>query len=164
MPTDRNILGEGWSEKLSLPTQAMEDSPEDGLLAALSNVSIDKFPKIAIVDDNLDVRRLIRRILITQGNYSLFEAVNGKEAIEIIKKERPNLIILDLMMPEVDGFSVIDILQQDPSTAEIPIIVLTAKELTIDEKQRLQGHIQSLLQKGDLRSDELLEEVKALIK
>jgi threonine synthase len=164
MPTDRNILGEGWSEKLSLPTQAMDDSPEDGLLAALSNVSIDKFPKIAIVDDNLDVRRLIRRILMTQGNYTLFEAVNGKDAIEIIKKERPNLIILDLMMPEVDGFSVIDILQQDPSTAEIPIIVLTAKELTIDEKQRLQGHIQSLLQKGDLRSDELLEEVKALLK
>ncbi len=164
MPIERNILGEGWSQQLSLPTQAIDESPEDGLLAALSNIAIDRFPRIAIVDDNPDVRQLIRRILRTQGNYTLFEATNGVEAIELAKKEKPNLIILDLMMPEMDGFAVMENLKADVETVEIPIIVLTAKELTPDEKQRLNGHIQALMQKGDFQSDDLIDEVRALLR
>jgi len=97
---------------------------------------------------------LIKRILRTQGNYTLFEATNGMQAIEIARKEKPNLLILDLMMPEMDGFSVMDTLKANPDTADIPIIVLTAKELTPDEKQRLNGHIQALMQKGDFQSDD----------
>jgi threonine synthase len=68
------------------------------------------------------------------------------------------------MMPEMDGFSVIEALRSKPETATIPVIVATAKELTIDEKSRLSGQIQSLMQKGDFLNDEFLEEVKALIK
>lgn len=162
-PIERNILGEGWARNVVLPTQAMEESPEEGLLAALSRVAVDRFPRIAIVDDNADVRRLIRRILQSQGNFTLFEATNGREAIELVRREMPNLIILDLMMPEVDGFGVLDALQNDPATAEIPVIVVTAKELTSAEKQRLKGHIQTLMQKGDFMSDELLDEVRSLL-
>jgi len=116
------------------------------------------------VDDNADVRQLVRRILQAQGAYELFEACNGIEAIELAHRERPNLMILDLMMPEMDGFAVLDALQSDPETSEIPVIVLTAKELTPAEKRKLQGHIQSLMQKGDFLSDELLDEVRALLK
>jgi len=163
MTIEKNILGEGWSRNVVLSTQAMEDSPEDGLLAALSRVAIDRFPRIAIVDDNPDVRRLIRRILQSQGNYELFEATNGREAIELAKREQPNLIILDLMMPEVDGFGVLQALEADPDTAEIPVIVVTAKELTPAEKARLKGHIQTLMQKGDFMSDDLQDEVRALL-
>ena len=162
MPIERNILGEGWSRDLVLP-QNMEDSPEEGLLAALTKVSLDRFPRIAIVDDHPDVRRLIRRILQTQGNYTLFEATNGREAVDLVKRERPNLIILDLMMPEMDGFAVINELKDDPETADIPVIVVTAKELTPAEKERLRGHIQTLMQKGDFMNDELLDEVRALL-
>jgi threonine synthase len=162
MPIERDILGEGWSRDLVVP-QNMEESPEEGLLAALTKVSLDRFPRIAIVDDNADVRRLIRRILQSQGNYTLFEATNGREAIELAQKEHPNLIILDLMMPEMDGFAVINELMKDQATAEIPIIVVTAKELTPAEKNRLRGHIQTLMQKGDFLSDELLDEVRALL-
>lgn len=164
MPIDRNILGEGVSQSVSLPTQRIDESNEDGLLAALSNIAIDRFPRIEIVDDNQDVRLLIRRILQTQGKYTLFEANNGIQAIELAKKEKPNLIILDLMMPEMDGFAVMDVLKKDPDTAEIPIIVLTAKELTLDEKQRLNGHIQALMQKGDFQADDLRDEIRASLK
>ena len=133
-------------------------------LAALSKVAVDKFPRIAIVDDNPDVRRLICRILQTQGSFEIHEATNGREAIELAQKILPNLMILDLMMPEVDGFSVMDALQSNPETAEIPIVVITAKELTQNEKQRLEGHIQSLMQKGDFLSDDLIDEVRTFLR
>jgi threonine synthase len=166
MPPEKSILGEGWSRDIVLPTQkvSMDEAVEEGLLAALSKVATDRFPRIAIVDDNPDVRRLIRRILQSQGDYTLFEATNGREAVELAQKEHPNLMILDLMMPEMDGFSVMERLQNDPSTADIPIIVVTAKELTSAEKERLQGHIQKLMQKGDFMSDELSDEVRALLR
>lgn len=164
MPIERNILGEGWSKDVVLPSEQMEESAEEGLLAALSKVAIDRFPRIAIVDDNPDVRRLIRRILQSQGDYELLEAANGIEAVELIRAQRPNLVILDLMMPEMDGFAVMEVLKSDPTTAEIPIIVITAKELSAGEKERLRGHIQTLMQKGDFMSDDLLDEVRTFLK
>ena len=82
----------------------------------------------------------------------------------MIQRELPDLIILDLMMPEMDGFTVLEALRAKPETAAIPVIVATAKELTPDEKNRLGGQIQSLMQKGDFLNDEFLEEVRALIK
>lgn len=163
MPIERDILGEGWSRDFVLSNKGIEGSNEEGLLAALSKMGVDRFPRIAIVDDNPDVRRLVRRILQSQGNYVLFEATNGREALELINREHPNLVILDLMMPEMDGFGVLDELRKSPETAEIPVIVVTAKELTPDEKDRMRGHIQTLMQKGDFMSDELLDEVRALL-
>ncbi len=91
------------------------------------------------------------------------EATNGREAIDLARKEHPNLIILDLMMPELDGFSVLEALEADPDTADIPVIVVTAKELTSAEKERLRGHVQSLMQKGDFMSDDLADEVRSLL-
>jgi threonine synthase len=165
MPIEHTILGEGWSRNIDYPSQSsgMEQSTEEGLLAALSKVAIDRFPRIAIVDDNPDVRRLIRRILQAQGDYTLFEATNGLEAVELAVREHPNLIILDLMMPGMDGFSVLESLQTNPDTADIPVIVVTAKELTRAEKDRLNGHIQKLMQKGDFLNDDLSDEVRALL-
>ena len=116
------------------------------------------------MDDTPDARRLIRRILQSQGNYTLYEASNGREAIELARRQVPDLIILDLMMPEVDGFAVLDALKTDPTTDAIPVIVVTAKELTSEEKARLQGRIHTLMQKGAFMSDELLDEVSALLK
>ena len=135
-----------------------------GLLAALNRVTDDRFPNILIVDDTKEARRLIRRILQAQGNYTLMEAANGRQAIEIAQKELPDLIILDLMMPELDGFAVLDALKANTQTAPIPVVVVTAKELTPDEKKRLSGQIYSLMQKGEFMNDELLDEVRSLIK
>ena len=129
----------------------------------LNRVAPDRFPRIAIADDSTDARRLIRRILQSQGDFTIFEAENGKEALTLIEREKPDLIILDLMMPEMDGFAVIDILKRNPETANIPVIVASAKELTTDEKSRLEGQIQSLMQKGDFLNDEFLSEVRSLL-
>lgn len=165
VPADASILGENWSRDVDLTAaRVAEKTPQEGLLAALNNVAPDRFPRVAIVDDSLEVRRLIRRILQSQGEFEIFEAANGQEGLNLIRRELPDLIVLDLMMPEMDGFAVMDTLKNNPETANIPIIVATAKELTSEEKERLQGTIQSLMQKGDFLNDEFLEEVRALIR
>ncbi len=163
MPAEEFILGSNWTRNVEFPTRNQE-TPEDGLLSALNQVVPNRFPRVAIVDDTAEARRLIRRILQSQGDFTIFEATSGKEGLNLIRRELPDLIILDLMMPEMDGFAVMDALKADQKTAEIPVIVATAKELTPEEKNRLGTQIQSLMQKGDFLNDEFLEEVKALIK
>ena len=166
VPVEQEVIGDDWARDAEHPVDGISEEvsvPEDGLLAALNRVSADRYPRVAIVDDHQHVRRLIRRILQAQGNYTLFEAEDGKSAITLIQQESPDLVILDLMMPEMDGFSVLDALRADPNTENIPVIVVTAKELTQQEKERLEGQIQSLMQKGDFMSDELLEEVRSLV-
>jgi threonine synthase len=162
MPAEAGVLGENWSRDVKLTTS--QETPQEGLLSALSQVAPERFPKIAIVEDTAEARRLIRRILQSQGSFTILEASNGREGLELIQRELPDLVILDLMMPEMDGFAVIEALRAKQETATIPVIVATAKELTVDEKNRLSGQIQSLMQKGDFLNDEFLEEVKALIK
>ncbi len=165
MPAEPLVLGSGWARNVVLPQEEQTaQQEEEGLLAALSRVAPDRFPRVAIVDDTADARRLVRRILQSQGDFSIFEASNGHDGLELINREHPDLIILDLMMPEMDGFAVLDALKANADTAQIPVIVSTAKELTPEEKLRLKGQIQTLLQKGDFMGDEFLEEVKALIR
>ena len=165
LPVEKMILGEGWARKVEVPQkQQRGEKPEEGLLSALSRVTPERYPRVAIVDDHEDARRLIRRILQSQGEYTIFEAANGAEAIQLAKEETPDLMILDLMMPEVDGFAVIDALKADETTAEIAVIVVTAKTLTPDEEKRLKGRIDSLMQKGEFLSDDLSDEVQSLVR
>lgn len=174
MPIEPTVLGEGWKRDVelpaaragaeALPAAAADVSEQEGLLAALSRVTDDRFSRVLIVDDTEDARRLIRRILQSQGNYTIQEAPNGQSALAMARKDPPDLILLDLMMPEMDGFSVLDALRDDPRTASVPVIVVTAKELTPDEKQRLSGRIHTLMQKGEFLSDDLLEEVQSLVR
>ena len=163
MPAEEFILGSNWTRDVEYPTQKSE-TPQEGLLSALNQVVPNRFPRIAIIDDTADARLLIRRILQSQGNFTIYEATNGHDGLELIRRELPDLIILDLMMPEMDGFAVMDALKMDQETAHIPVIVATAKELTPDEKTRLGTQIQTLMQKGDFLNDEFLKEVEALIK
>lgn len=164
MPAEPLVLGSGWARNVVLPREQTSEGEEDGLLAALNRIAPDRFPRIAIIDDNADARRLVRRILQSQGDFTIFEADNGIDGLELVLRDQPDLIILDLMMPVMDGFAVLDSLKSNPQTVDIPIIVSTAKELTKEEKSRLKGQIQVVLQKGDFMSDEFLEEVKSLIR
>lgn len=164
LPAEQFLFGDNWTRDVNLSEQfAQADTPQEGLLAALNNVTPSRFPRVAVVDDSGEARRLIRRILQSQGDFEIFEAVDGRDAINLINKEHPDIVILDLMMPEMDGFAVLDVLRGNPKTANIPVIVATAKELTVNEKSRLQGQIQSLMQKGDFLNDEFLQEVRSLI-
>ncbi len=163
MPVEKMILGDGWLRDIELQKPAMVETPQEGLLSALNRMTDDRFPKILIVDDLADARRLIRRILQSQGNYTIFEAASGKEALQMATTELPDLILLDLMMPEIDGFDVLDGLKANPATAPIPVIVVTAKELTPDENARLKGRIHALMQKGEFLNDEFMDEINSLI-
>ena len=165
LPAEQFLFGENWTRDVDLQVKTAQAlTPQEGLLSALNNVTPNRFPRVLVVDDTSEARRLIRRILQSQGDFEIFEATNGREAIELANLEHPDLIILDLMMPEVDGFAALDELRSKPLTANIPVIVATAKELTVDEKSRLQGQIQSLMIKGDFLNDEFLNEVRSLIK
>jgi len=165
VPAEQFLFTEGWTRDIDLGKKHSEDeTPQEGLLSALNNVTPNRFSRVAVVDDTPEARRLIRRILQSQGDFEIFEASNGREGVELITKELPDLVILDLMMPEMDGYAVMDALRSKPETSNIPVIVATAKELTVDEKSRLQGQIQSLMLKGDFLNDEFLDEVRSLIK
>jgi threonine synthase len=164
MPIEKMILGKGWARNVVISSQTSQESPEEGLLSALSRVTDDKYHSVLVVDDHPDARRLIMRILQSQGNYNLIEASHGREAIALAKQEKPDLMILDLMMPEIDGFAVLDALKTNPETAEMPVIVVTAKTLTAQEQERLSGQIALLLQKGSFMDDELLDEISKTVK
>lgn len=162
LPVEPAILGSDWARNVSLSTPGKDETPKEGLLAALSQVADTHNPKVLIVDDTEPARRLIRRILQAQGNFDLLEADDGRKAIEMAKSNLPDIIILDLMMPGIDGFGVLDALKADPRTAPIPVIVVTAKELTQDERRRMNGHIHTLMQKGEFLNHDLLDEIQSI--
>jgi signal transduction histidine kinase/DNA-binding response OmpR family regulator len=113
---------------------------------------------ILIVEDDTALRELLRRTLELAG-WVVVEAADGRAALEQIARCRPSLILLDLMLPELDGVQVIDELHATSTGEEIPILVLTAKELTLAERQRLDKSVTKILQKGSYSSEELLRHV-----
>lgn len=90
--------------------------------------------KILIADDRPEVVELVR-VTLESGDYQIFEACNGKEALEKIRKEKPDLVLLDVIMPKMDGFEVCRKLKKDPGTQKIPIIMLTAKGQKVDQEK-----------------------------
>jgi len=91
------------------------------------------------------------------------EAENGRIALEHLADGRPELILLDLMMPELDGFEFVNELRKIEANRSIPIIVVTARELTPEDHRRLNGHVEAILQKGGRSSDDLLREISGLV-
>ena len=163
MSVEQAVLGKHWAHSVEFPVQLETDRREEGLLSALRSVTQDRFPHILVVDDTPEARRLIVRILQSQGNFTITEAENGRHALEIAKNDPPDLVVLDLMMPEMDGFTLLDRFEDEPALADVPVIVVTAKELTSKEKARLKGRIQSLMQKGSFMDDDLFEEIRSLV-
>jgi len=116
---------------------------------------------ILIVEDDPSLRELLHRNLDHAG-WEAIEAPDGRAALAQIAKRRPSLILLDLMLPELDGVQVIDELRATPEGQSIPIIVLTAKHLTPADHQRLNRSVAQILQKGTYSSEELLRTICAL--
>ena len=124
--------------------------------------SADTRLKILCVEDEAGMLDLLRLILESAG-YAFVGAKDGQEGLEAMRRERPDLVLLDLMMPEVDGFQVLETIKADEDLADTRIIVITAKTLSAGERRRLSGQIELLLQKGSFMDDELLEEILATL-
>jgi signal transduction histidine kinase/DNA-binding response OmpR family regulator len=118
--------------------------------------------RVLIVEDEAAMRDMLRRMLAREG-WAVTEAINGREALERVAENRPELILLDLMMPEMDGFAFLEALRRQEAWREIPVVVLTAKDLTPHDRQRLNGYVERLLQKGTYSQEELLREVRDLV-
>ena len=138
---------------------------EEELLEALQRADGRPRPlRVLVIDDSEEDRRLIRRVLESAGGYQILEAPGGQEGTAIARRERPDLVILDLMMPGMDGFMVVEALKGDPETRAIPILVLTAKALTLEDLERLNGQIEALLQKAGMDPEALLQEIVEIVR
>ncbi|RLC81171.1 MAG: hypothetical protein DRI81_03105 [Chloroflexi bacterium] len=117
--------------------------------------------KVLVVDDEPKLAPLLQEMLPAES-YTLLMALDGKEGLALARSEHPDTILLDLMMPGMSGFEVLEKLGADEETAGIPIIILTAKDVTEEERRFLDDHIQGLMSKAALTSQSLLEELHRL--
>jgi PAS domain S-box-containing protein len=117
---------------------------------------------VLVVEDDSATRTLLRRLLEKEG-WKVTEAENGRVALDCLNGEQPELILLDLMMPEMDGFEFIDELRRRENQTPIPTVVITAKDLTKEDRERLNGGVDRVVQKGAYSRDELLAQVRDLV-
>jgi signal transduction histidine kinase/CheY-like chemotaxis protein len=137
----------------------------DELLAAVRPIITarvgDGSCTVLAIDDDPVAIKLIETVLGEKG-FAVMGALSGGEGVQAARTQRPDLIILDLLMPETDGFEVIERLRADPSTAEIPIVILTAKAIDPEERERLAAHVAHLAAKASFSPAEFVELVRRL--
>lgn len=122
----------------------------------------DKSQPVLVVEDDRETRTVIRKYLEHEG-VEVIDAENGKIGLECLSTHTPSLILLDLMMPEVDGFGFIEEFRKRPEWHDIPIVVVTAKTLSIDEKKQLEGWVEALYSKLDTSIEDVLLEIVSLL-
>ena len=130
----------------------------------LKRVCVNDSPsQILIVDDDDDSRQVLAS-LIAKSGCTVREARNGQEALDSIADRHPDLMLLDLMMPVMSGFEVIAELNRQGLTGKIPIVVLTARDITRDDRARLDGQVRQIRNKSAISRDELLREINVCLK
>jgi len=118
--------------------------------------------QVLIVEDDPETRKALHRMLSKEG-WEIIEAANGREALEHVAKSRPAFILLDLVMPEMDGFEFLAELRKSNDSRSIPVTVITAKDLEAEERRQLKGSVEKILQKGAYTREEFLSEVHSLV-
>ena len=186
-----DVRMDGWSVLLALKAEpnlrnipvimmTMESVPQSGFMMGATDIATKPIDRVRlsqtvkkyvcpnppclvlVVEDNPVARELTRRIMEKEG-WRVREAENGRVALECMERERPRLILLDLMMPEMDGFEFAVRVRQDPKWRLIPIVVLTARDLSGDERRRLNGSVESILQKAGDSCESLLHQLRDLL-
>ena len=162
MVDDKNLgFSLGASDYLTKPID------RDRLLAALSRCRRDpRTCRILVVEDDEATRALMRRLLEKEG-WDVIEAQNGRDGLERLERETerpPGLILLDIMMPEMDGFEFVTELRKRENGRAIPIVVVSARDLSEDDRSRLNGYVARVLQKGGYSGEDLLRHVRELIR
>jgi signal transduction histidine kinase/CheY-like chemotaxis protein len=118
--------------------------------------------QVLVVDDDWKTRDMLRRTLAKEG-WTVAEASNGREALSLLERGRPGLVLLDLMMPEMDGFELLEHMRSDEGWRDIPVIIVTAKDLTRAEVDQLNGRVVKILQKGAYQRSDLLTEIHDMV-
>jgi CheY-like chemotaxis protein len=152
---DRNMgFALGATEYLTKPID------RDRLSAILRQHQCAKPPcPVLLVEDDAGTRHLLRSYL-ERDNWHVLEAENGAAALRVMAESRPELILLDLLMPEMDGFEFIDAMKANPEWQRIPVVVITSKDLSAADRQKLNGSVSRVLSKSALRREELLAELR----
>jgi CheY-like chemotaxis protein len=114
---------------------------------------------VLVVDDDPKAVELVAVRILGLAT-TVLRAYGGREAIEAARAELPDLIVLDLMMPDVNGFDVVDALIQRSDTARIPVLVVTAKDLTHEDRLKLNGFVIAIMEKEDFDRDRFTAEVR----
>ena len=114
---------------------------------------------VLVVEDDPATREVVRRALERDG-WIVTEADNGRRALESLARSAPDLVVLDLMMPEMDGFEFVAELRKTEAGRRIPVVVVTAKEITAEDRQRLDGQVRRIFQKGSFSREELTAELR----
>jgi PAS domain S-box-containing protein len=115
--------------------------------------------KVLVVDDDPKVVELVA-VRIAGEAITVLRAYGGQAAIDVARRELPDVIVLDLMMPDVNGFDVVEALQQNLDTARIPIMIVTAKEITSADRAKLNGFVATIMEKGEFDRDRFTAEVR----
>ena len=156
--TDERHLGFslGAAEYLTKPIERAQ------LSAVLSRYRRAPGSGVLIVEDDSATRAVLRRSLEKDG-WAVSEAENGRVGLERVAAHPPAVVLLDLMMPEMDGFEFLEAMRSAPGTSRPPVVVITAKELTDADRQRLNGGVTRVLQKSGRNGDDLIAEVRSLM-
>jgi threonine synthase len=157
MPVETTILGDHWQRQIDLSGGVHAPAiPQEGVVSALDQLG-GQVRRVVVIEDNIDSARLIKRMLQARGALDVQLAHDGASGLELVRQVRPDLVFTDLMMPDVDGFAVIDTMKNDPDLCTIPIVVISAKELTARERARLNAQVRLLLQKGSAISEDVID-------
>ena len=119
--------------------------------------------KILLVEDNEMNRDMLSRRLQRRG-YAVVIAEDGGVGVALAKSESPDLILMDMSLPVMNGFDFIQELRKNKDWQDIPVVILTAKDLTLEDRQQLKGNVERVYQKGEYNRDQLLNEVRELVK
>ncbi|MBI5933486.1 MAG: pyridoxal-phosphate dependent enzyme [Chloroflexi bacterium] len=160
-PVEKHVLGDQFAVDIHL-SEDQSPAPREGLQAALENLD-EKATTVLLVDDNPDDAHLIRRMLEARKTYRVYHAKDGWEGLAMARQKLPDLIVSDLTMPGIDGFGLVEELKLDPRTKNIPVVVVSAKDITKEERERLNGHIEALYQKGSLSTRKFVDQVIQVI-
>ncbi len=159
LPVETRILGEQWQKQVDLSSAPLtRPVPEEGLVSVMEQME-GRLRRVVVIEDNPDSARLISRLLEARENCEVHIAHNGASGVQLVQQLVPDLVITDLMMPDVDGFRVIETLRAEPALRAIPIVVVTAKELTVRERQFLNESADLLLQKGSFIDEGIIDKL-----
>ncbi|MFM1944424.1 MAG: hypothetical protein RI897_3406 [Verrucomicrobiota bacterium] len=137
---------------------------KDRLLGVMRKHHQSQLPcHVLVVEDEPSIRQMVRRVLEKEG-WAVREAENGMEGLRAMEQHVPSIVLLDLMMPVMNGFDFIRELRRREEWRNIPVVILTAKDLTGEDREQLKGNVELVLQKGDYSRDRLLDEVRDMVK